>query len=78
MLILTRKPNQAIMIGGNIRVVVVGLDCNEVRLGIDAPRNVPVHRYEIFEEINRADKSTVHTVGKGSAESDTPGDADGD
>ena len=73
MLILTRKPNQAIMIGNNIRVVVVGLDSEEVRLGIEAPQNVPIRRYEIFQEVNRANKSVLRTVGKGSTEGDTSG-----
>lgn len=76
MLVLTRKPNQAIMIGRNIRILVVEVDCNQVKLGIEAPRNVAVHRYEIFEEINRATKSTCGTVGKASAEGDTTDDAD--
>jgi carbon storage regulator len=78
MLVLSRKANQAIMIGSNIRILVVGFDRDQVKLGIDAPRDVPVHRVEIFEEINRANDSTVRAVGKGSAVADTSGDADGD
>jgi len=71
MLVLTRKPNEAIMIGSIIRIVVVGLDREQVKLGIDAPRDMPVHRYEIFEEIDRANKSKVRTVREGSTEVDT-------
>jgi carbon storage regulator len=53
MLVLTRKPNQAIVIGDDIRVVVVSVDRDQVRLGIEAPREVTVHRAEVYEEIQR-------------------------
>ncbi len=53
MLVLTRKPNQAIVIGDNIRIVVVSVDRDQVRLGIEAPREVSVHRAEVYEEIQR-------------------------
>ena len=53
MLVLTRKPNQAIVIGDNIRVVVVSVDRDQIRIGIDAPREVSVHRAEIYAEIKR-------------------------
>jgi carbon storage regulator len=56
-LVLTRKPNQAIVIGDNIRVVVVSIDRDQIRLGIDAPRNVTVHRAEVYAEIQR--ESTI-------------------
>ena len=53
MLVLTRKPNQAIVIGDDIRVVIVSVDRDQVRLGIEAPRQVSVHRAEVYEEIAR-------------------------
>jgi carbon storage regulator len=53
MLVLTRKPNQAIVIGDDIRIVVVSVDRDQVRLGIEAPRTVTVHRSEVYEEIQR-------------------------
>jgi carbon storage regulator len=53
MLVLSRKANQSIMIGEDIRILVVGVDRDQVKLGIDAPRSVPVHRFEIFAEIHR-------------------------
>jgi carbon storage regulator len=53
MLVLTRKPNQAIVIGDDIRVVVVSVDRDQVRLGIEAPRAVSVHRSEIYDELKR-------------------------
>jgi carbon storage regulator len=53
MLVLSRKTNQSIMIGDAIRVIVVGFDGDQVKLGIEAPRDVPVHRFEIFAEIRK-------------------------
>jgi carbon storage regulator len=55
MLVLSRKANQSIMIGSDIRILVVGLDRDQVKLGIEAPRHVPIHRLEIFSEIHRGE-----------------------
>jgi carbon storage regulator len=57
MLVLSRKTNQSIMIGRDVRILVVGLDREQVKLGIEAPRHVAVHRYEVFEEILRENPS---------------------
>ena len=51
MLVLTRKVNQSIRIGPDIEVVVLEVRGEQVRLGIKAPRDVAVHRQEIFEQI---------------------------
>ncbi len=51
MLVITRKPDQSIVIGGEIEVVVLGITKDGVRLGINAPRSVQVHRREVFEAI---------------------------
>jgi carbon storage regulator len=59
MLVLSRKTNQSIMIGRDTRVLVVGVDRDQVRLGIEAPRDVPVHRFEIYEEIQRANSPVL-------------------
>ncbi len=53
MLVLTRKVDESIMIGDTIELKVLGVDGGSVKLGIQAPREVPVHRKEIYEEIRR-------------------------
>ena len=51
MLVLSRKKNESIVINNNITIVVVEIRGDKVRLGIEAPKDVPVHRKEIFEAI---------------------------
>jgi carbon storage regulator CsrA len=51
MLILTRRPNETLMIGTEITVTVLGVKGNQVRIGVNAPKTVTVHREEIFERI---------------------------
>jgi len=51
MLVLTRKPDQSIMVGTEIEITVLEVRGEQVRLGIRAPRNVTVHRKEVFEQI---------------------------
>ncbi len=51
MLILTRRPNETLNIGTEITVTVLRVKGNQVRIGVNAPRNVAVHREEIFEKI---------------------------
>ena len=51
MLILTRKSSESILIGNDIRVTVVSITGQQVRLGINAPQDVPVHREEIADRI---------------------------
>jgi carbon storage regulator len=55
MLILTRRVNESLNIGSEITVTVLGVKGHQVRLGVNAPNNVAVHREEIFERI-RAEK----------------------
>lgn len=56
MLVLTRKVDQSIMIGDNVRIVVVDVRGDQVKLGIDAPRHIMVHRHEVYEEIQAENK----------------------
>jgi carbon storage regulator len=51
MLILTRRIGDSIMVGDDIQVIVLGVKGNQVRVGIKAPREVPVYRDEIYERI---------------------------
>ncbi len=63
MLILSRKRNEKIMIGDDISIMIVDIRGDQVQIGIDAPRSIPVHRHEIYEEI----KSTTLRASKSDA-----------
>ena len=51
MLVLSRKPGERILIGSNIELMVVEICGNKVRLSIDAPREISIHRQEVFQRI---------------------------
>ena len=51
MLILTRRVGETLMIGDNISVTVLGVKANQVRIGVSAPKEIDVHRIEIWENI---------------------------
>jgi carbon storage regulator len=53
MLVLTRRIGERVMIGDGIEVVVLGVKGNQVRLGFKAPKDLPVHRQEIYERVQR-------------------------
>jgi len=62
MLILTRRITESIVIGDDVKVTILGVRGNQVRLGIDAPKSVSVHREEIYERIRREQNNTPDAV----------------
>src|SRR5690606_3434060 len=56
MLVLTRKRDESIMIGDDIKIIVVDVRGDQVKLGIDAPRHIPVHRQEVYREIQEENR----------------------
>lgn len=59
MLVLTRKAGEGIIIGDDIRITVVELKGGGVRIGIDAPRELKVHRQEVFDKIKQENKEAT-------------------
>ena len=59
MLILSRKLGESIVIDGNIHVKIMRVDGDVVKLGIEAPTSVPVHRQEVYEEIHRSNQQAL-------------------
>ena len=51
MLILTRRAGESIMVGDEVTITVLGINGNQIRIGIDAPRQITVHRKEVYERI---------------------------
>jgi carbon storage regulator len=59
MLILSRKPGESIVIDGRITVKIIRLEGDMVKLGIDAPKEVPVHRQEVYDEIQNSNREAL-------------------
>ena len=86
MLVLSRKKDESIVINNDITIVVVEIRGDKVRLGVEAPKEVPVHRREVYEAIARGEPaeaaagdsptalSPVALTGDGSAAASTSGD----
>ena len=60
MLVLSRKKNESIVINDDITIVVVEIRGDKVRLGVEAPKEVPVHRREVFDAIHRDAAASEH------------------
>ncbi len=68
MLVLSRKKNESIVINDDISIVVVEIRGDKVRLGVEAPKEVPVHRREVYDAIKRSvevHNQEVHNQGNG-------------
>jgi carbon storage regulator len=66
MLILTRRVGETLMIGDSVSVTVLGVKGNQVRIGINAPKDVAVHREEIFQRIKREQSGPNESPQQGS------------
>jgi carbon storage regulator len=59
MLILSRKPGESIVIDGQIKVTIIRVEGEVVKVGIQAPAKVPVHRQEVYDEIQRSNQQAI-------------------
>ncbi len=62
MLILTRRVGETLMVGDNVTVTVLGVKGNQVRIGVNAPKDVSVHREEIYQRIQREKMTQLETA----------------
>lgn len=62
MLVLSRKKDESVVIGGNVTITIVDIRGDKVRLGISAPKEVSVHRQEVFDAIQRASQTPGTSV----------------
>lgn len=68
MLILTRRVGETFIIGDDIRITVCSVRNGQVRIGIEAPKNVSIHRKEVYERIQREEEASGAEKGKDSGE----------
>ena len=72
MLVLSRKKNESIVINNDITIVVVEIRGDKVRLGVEAPKEVPVHRREVYDAIRRNDAAAAQIRATNAVARDTP------
>ncbi len=60
MLVLTRKPNEAIIIGEDIKITLLNIDSDRVKIGIEAPKNMRVYRYETLKKVVLENQTAAH------------------
>ncbi len=65
MLILTRRVGETLMVGDDVTVTVLGVKGNQVRIGVNAPKDVAVHREEIYERIRKENEGGAVKSGAG-------------
>ena len=70
MLVLSRKKNESIVINNDITIVVVEIRGDKVRLGVEAPKEIPVHRREVYDAIHRAQQQEAATTGSDATKQD--------
>jgi carbon storage regulator len=61
MLVLSRKPGESVVIDGRIKVKIVRLEGDVVKIGIEAPPDVPIHRQEVYDEIQQSNKLALQS-----------------
>lgn len=72
MLVLSRKKNESIVINDDITIVVVEIRGDKVRLGVEAPKEVPVHRREVYDAIKRSEASNSSSSSSGNLPPEKP------
>lgn len=72
MLVLSRKKNESIVINDDITIVVVEIRGDKVRLGVEAPKEVPVHRNEVYEAIRRTQQANDQSAAPEAANDPAP------
>lgn len=62
MLALSRKKDESIVINGNIEITVIEIKGDQIKLGINAPKSVPIYRKEVFEQIQESNKEAANSI----------------